>query len=289
MSDYDRVELLKKGYLTKSILKQFLYCQLRSKVRYVDGIPEPMRSMMIGGRDFHEFAPAFYTVMDNEWDDFQLGVDKTAYTATPEELSYWIFNYFKDLVPTFESHKLNFMIENFLDFNTRYYQEYCMNHSDPKRNFIPAAQEIVVESKTKRMMGTIDRISHIPDSDNYYLMEYKATKSMDPSKMRKELAFYYILAQDSDFASQITNWSVYNPLHDDILFEKIKKISITWMWKSIDGWDDKRGHHYGFWEVYELMQDEGEWKKYWEGCKHKFLNPVKCVHCGYKEIAGCWK
>jgi len=282
---YDRVELLKQGYLTKSIMKSFIYCHNRCKVRYVEGVPDITRHVAHVGTDFHGFAKAFHLVLEDQWDEFQIRLAGNVSGA-------WdmiIFEYFKSLAPDFESARMNFLVENFLDFCSKYYLGYCHTTANPKKYMLPAEQEYEIKSDSAKMIGTLDRISHIPRTDKYYIMEYKSTKKMDISKLRKELSFQYLLAQDSPYASQITHWGVYNPLLNEVLYEPIKKISITWMHKTLNGWDDRRGHHIGFWEAYELMQQKEEWEIYWNSCKQKFLNPGKCIHCGYMDREECWK
>lgn len=285
---YNRVELLKQGYLTKSIVKSFRYCHKRCKIRYVDGEREEQAHVAMVGTDFHNFAKAFHIVLEEEWDDFQKRIDYWGYVQSKGELSQNIFTYLKSLAPDFESARMNHLVENFLEFCTKYYMGYCYNTDDPKKYMIPVEQEYEIKSKPSKKVGTLDRISLVPKTDKYYIMEYKSIKSMkDLSKLRKELSFQYILAQDSPYASQITHWAVYNPLLNQVMYEPIKKISITWMHKTINGWDDKRGHHIGFWEAYEMMIDEEKWDLYWDTCKHKFLDPTRCVFCGYNDR--CWK
>ena len=198
-----------------------------------------------------------------------------------------IYEFFRGLLPLTNNPPLNQIIENFLEFNVNYLIEYCLKYSDPLKFFMPLYQEVDIVSDTLMRKGRLDRISYIPGTDDLYIMDYKTSQGWDTSRMRKELAFYYLLSQDDPrFKDKITYWAIYNPKRHELLFEPIKKISITWLNKTMNGYEYRGNHVYGFHEVLEMMYDEGQWKWYWEKIKHKYLNPIKCVHCDL--IGECW-
>ncbi len=276
------IESLKAGYIRKSHVMAFIWCPRRCKRNYVDAVTSDSMFAARRGIAFHVIADSFFRLVEQRWEEFEM-----IYLEPDPNLDRSLYEFFKELLQPTNNPQLNLMIDNFLEFNVNYFMEYCLNTDHPTRMFMPLHQEVDIVSENLMRKGRLDRISLVPGTEDLYIMDYKTSQSWDTSRMRKELAFYYLLSQDDHrFKGKVTYWSIYNPKRHELLFEPIKKISITWLDKTMNGYESRGSHVFGFYEVLEMMYDEKKWKWYWDKIKRKYLVPIKCVHCDL--IGECW-
>jgi ATP-dependent exoDNAse (exonuclease V) beta subunit len=224
------------------------------------------------GIAFHDISHSFFTEVGQRIDEFQHIVDNADLEMESE-----IYHFLRGIMPETKNPVFNEMTQNFVDFHTNYFTTYCQHQPDPIECFLPVYQEIYVETEELMRSGRIDRVSYVPGTTDYYIMDYKTGRSWNVSDLRKELSFYYSISQELEFLQdRVTHWSIYNPNIQRVLFEPIKKISITWMEKTI----------VQFKEALPVLRDDVLFEEFWKKNKKKFLNPIKCIHCEVQEE--CW-
>ena len=241
------IQDLSEGYLHKSHMFAYLTCPRYFKYRYVLGLPEGEEASLVArlGRDFHEWAKAFFEAVDCR--------------RLSELKAYEVYGYLKQFLP--QNPTLRVHAQFFVEHETKRWIE-LMDCNLWK----PVATEIYLRSDTWRIAGTIDRIERLP-SGEYAIVEYKTTRSSNWTKMRKELAFYVFLVRDSGFLppDKVTTIGWINTHVREVHYEPLKPATIRGLVRSLQkvregiqkGIYDPKPNGCMFCPYYDLCMEEG--------------------------------
>jgi len=224
--DYDTNEDENKPVLkiTKSSFGQFQWCPKKYEFNYIARLPQDQTEAMAKGTIVHNAREEFFNVFD---------IKKAETYSHNELVDYCIslhpiddYNEIYETMAIFEANR-------FLD----------SKKEDSVENFLPIGNEILldaeieVEGITVHLQGIIDRI--FMENGAYIPMELKTGlwKNWRTTGMRKEMAFYKILYENTppeilieqglEPLIPLTHWGWYFPASNYIDVEPVKKRSET--------------------------------------------------------------
>jgi len=227
--------------ITKSSLGSHIWCPKKYEYNYIERRPQDQSEAMRKG-----------TIMHNAREDFFNAFDiKKAETMNSTE----VIDYCSSLFP------LDEYFDDYAGIAIFEAQRFMDAKKEGKiHEFLPVCNEgkfdceIIIEANTDpkypltrpykvHLQGIIDRI--FQEGEGYIPMEFKTGpwKDTKTSPMRKEMAFYQILIENSSPAVlqnagleegvPVTHWSWYYPISNHMYCEKVKKQSKNSAMKSI--------------------------------------------------------
>jgi len=227
--------------ITKSSLGSHIWCPKKYEYNYIERRPQDQSEAMRKG-----------TIMHNAREDFFNAFDiKKAETMNSTE----VIDYCSSLFP------LDEYFDDYAGIAIFEAQRFMDAKKEGKiHEFLPVCNEgkfdceIIIEANTDpkypltrpykvHLQGIIDRI--FQEGGGYIPMEFKTGpwKDTKTSPMRKEMAFYQILIENSSPAVlqnagleegvPVTHWSWYYPISNHMYCEKVKKQSKNSAMKSI--------------------------------------------------------
>ena len=227
----------------KSHLQSWINCPWKFKREYVDAamvVDELRENNFLIGTILHKTANKFW---DYVTDDMFADLSRTtrvsqacavidpymrmaADTFTPDGRWGSVIEYVKNLT-LFEA--------------TRWYN-YSKLTANPPLYWLPVYTEIEVTDEDKRRTGTVDRVERIVGRKTYAIVEVKAKIGSNTSNIRRELGWYYLLAQrawkDGYIDKQITHWGCFGYKTGETFFEEVKRITLTAMEKRFVKFQD---------------------------------------------------
>tara|TARA_R100000805_G_C3600277_1_gene101001 strand:- start:58 stop:924 length:867 start_codon:yes stop_codon:yes gene_type:complete len=227
--------------ISKSSLGSYQWCPKRYEFQYVEKRPIETTEVMIKGSIIHNAREAFFNAFDV----------KKAENLSHEEL----VNYCMSLHPIDDYTE---MYEAMSIFEANRFLE--SKDEGTTDDFVPVVNEIMLDARieidrnenpkyelsqnyTVHLQGIIDRM--FKEGDRYIPMELKTGgwKEWKTTMMRKEMAFYKILFENTPNAEleemgidpnlPISHWGWYYPAANYIYVEDAKKSSITAVKKGI--------------------------------------------------------
>jgi len=227
--------------ISKSSLGSYQWCPKRYEFQYVEKRPIETTEVMIKGSIIHNAREAFFNAFDV----------KKAENLSHEEL----VNYCMSLHPIDDYTE---MYEAMSIFEANRFLE--SKDEGTTDDFVPVVNEIMLDARieidrnenpkyelsqnyTVHLQGIIDRM--FKEGDRYIPMELKTGSWKDWKKtmMRKEMAFYKILFENTPNAEleemgidpnlPISHWGWYYPAANYIYVEDAKKSSMTAVRKGI--------------------------------------------------------
>tara|TARA_R100000231_G_scaffold21289_1_gene20578 strand:- start:6226 stop:7092 length:867 start_codon:yes stop_codon:yes gene_type:complete len=227
--------------ISKSSLGSYQWCPKRYEFQYVEKRPIETTEVMIKGSIIHNAREAFFNAFDV----------KKAENLSHEEL----VNYCMSLHPIDDYTE---MYEAMSIFEANRFLE--SKDEGTTDDFVPVVNEIMLDARieidrnenpkyelsqnyTVHLQGIIDRM--FKEGDRYIPMELKTGgwKEWKKTMMRKEMAFYKILFENTPNAEleemgidpnlPISHWGWYYPAANYIYVEDAKKSSITAVKKGI--------------------------------------------------------
>jgi RecB family exonuclease len=159
--------------LSKSAIEAFLYCKYSFYLKYIVKFKTPPNEAMRRGTTFHSFCQTFYDKIVNlpieSWDTL---VD-TSLPEDEQEYQRWFI----------EEEKI------------RYKKLQATGDEDL---FPPAYREIHLTSVKHKMHGYVDAIRWVnKEEKTLALVEYKTSKKHKPGDVKRELAYYRLLWEDT--------------------------------------------------------------------------------------------
>lgn len=227
--------------ISKSSLGSYQWCPKRYEFQYVEKRPIETTEVMIKGTVIHNAREAFFNAFDV----------KKAENLSHEEL----VNYCLSLHPIDDYTE---MYEAMSIFEANRFLE--SKDEGTTDDFVPVINEITLDARieidrnenpkyelsqnyTVHLQGVIDRM--FKEGDRYIPMELKTGgwKEWKTTMMRKEMAFYKILFENTPNAEleemgidpnlPISHWGWYYPAANYIYVEDAKKSSVTAVKKGI--------------------------------------------------------
>ena len=227
--------------ISKSSLGSYQWCPKRYEFQYVEKRPIETTEVMIKGSIIHNAREAFFNAFDV----------KKAENLSHEEL----VNYCLSLHPIDDYTE---MYEAMSIFEANRFKESLAEGTT--ENFVPVVNEAMLDARitirsdenpkyelsqdyTVHLQGIIDRMFR--EGDRYIPMELKTGgwKDWKKTMMRKEMAFYKILFENTPNAEleemgldpeiPISHWGWYYPAANYIYVEDAKKSSMTAVKKGI--------------------------------------------------------
>lgn len=227
--------------ISKSSLGSYQWCPKRYEFQYVERRPIETTEVMIKGSIIHNAREAFFNSFDI----------KKAENLSHEEL----VNYCMSLHPIDDYTE---MYEAMSIFEANRFME--SSAEGTTHDFVPVVNEVMLDAKieidrnenpkyelsqnyTVHLQGIIDRM--FKEGDRYIPMELKTGgwKDWKKTMMRKEMAFYKILFENTpnseleemgiDPNLPISHWGWYYPAANYIYVENAKKSSMTAVKKGI--------------------------------------------------------
>ena len=227
--------------ISKSSLGSYQWCPKRYEFQYVERRPIETTEVMIKGSIIHNAREAFFNAFDV----------KKAENLSHEEL----VNYCLSLHPIDDYTE---MYEAMSIFEANRFKESLAEGTT--EDFVPVVNEVMLDARitigrnenpkyelsqdyTVHLQGIIDRM--IKEGDRYIPMELKTGgwKDWKKTMMRKEMAFYKILFENTPNAEleemgidpnlPISHWGWYYPAANYIYVEDAKKSSMTAVKKGI--------------------------------------------------------
>ena len=227
--------------ISKSSLGSYQWCPKRYEFQYVEKRPIETTEVMIKGSIIHNAREAFFNAFDV----------KKAENLSHEEL----VNYCLSLHPIDDYTE---MYEAMSIFEANRFKESLAEGTT--ENFVPVVNEAMLDARitigknenpkyelsqdyTVHLQGIIDRMFR--EGDRYIPMELKTGgwKDWKTTMMRKEMAFYKILFENTPNAEleemgldpeiPISHWGWYYPAANYIYVEDAKKSSMTAVKKGI--------------------------------------------------------
>ena len=227
--------------ISKSSLGSYQWCPKRYEFQYVEKRPIETTEVMIKGSIIHNAREAFFNAFDV----------KKAENLSHEEL----VNYCMSLHPIDDYTE---MYEAMSIFEANRFLE--SKDEGTTDDFVPVVNEIMLDARieidrnenpkyelsqnyTVHLQGIIDRM--FKEGDRYIPMELKTGgwKDWKKTMMRKEMAFYKILFENTpnaeleemgiDPSLPISHWGWYYPAANYIYVEDAKKSSMTAVRKGI--------------------------------------------------------
>jgi len=227
--------------ISKSSLGSYQWCPKRYEFQYVEKRPIETTEVMIKGSIIHNAREAFFNAFDV----------KKAENLSHEEL----VNYCLSLHPIDDYTE---MYEAMSIFEANRFKESLAEGTT--ENFVPVVNEVMLDARitigrnenpkyelsqdyTVHLQGIIDRMFR--EGDRYIPMELKTGgwKEWKTTMMRKEMAFYKILFENTPNAEleemgidpdlPISHWGWYYPAANYIYVEDAKKSSMTAVKKGI--------------------------------------------------------
>ncbi len=174
--------------LSKSAIESFLYCGYSFYLKYILKFKTPPNLAMTRGTTFHSYAEKFYDrcveFPPEEWEkliDTTLPQDEQDYQA-------WFIS----------------------EERTRYL---ALKAAGKEDIFMPAYREVHLNSTALKMHGYIDAIRWVnKEKKTLALVEYKTSKSYKPGDVKRELAYYRMLWEDTmKDVGTITHTIIMNP------------------------------------------------------------------------------
>ena len=227
--------------ISKSSLGSYQWCPKRYEFQYVERRPIETTEVMIKGSIIHNAREAFFNAFDV----------KKAENLSHEEL----VNYCLSLHPIDDYTE---MYEAMSIFEANRFKESLAEGTT--EDFVPVVYEVMLDARitigrnenpkyelsqdyTVHLQGIIDRM--FKEGDRYIPMELKTGgwKDWKKTMMRKEMAFYKILFENTPNAEleemgidpnlPISHWGWYYPAANYIYVEDAKKSSMTAVKKGI--------------------------------------------------------
>ena len=227
--------------ISKSSLGSYQWCPKRYEFQYVERRPIETTEVMIKGSIIHNAREAFFNAFDV----------KKAENLSHEEL----VNYCLSLHPIDDYTE---MYEAMSIFEANRFKESLAEGTT--EDFVPVVNEVMLDARitigrnenpkyelsqdyTVHLQGIIDRM--FKEGDRYIPMELKTGgwKDWKKTMMRKEMAFYKILFENTPNAEleemgidpnlPISHWGWYYPAANYIYVEDAKKSSMTAVKKGI--------------------------------------------------------
>ena len=209
--------------ISKSSLGAFNWCPKKYNFSYIQRLPQDQTEAMRKGTILHLHRENFFN-------DFDI---KKAENMTADELH----DYCAGLTPIDEYFDLSmtvaaFEAQRFMDARAE----------DKIDEYLPVCNEGLFDAEIN-IQGIIDRI--FKENGGYVPFEYKtgAWKDNKNSTMRKEMAFYQLLIENAEDEVLIKNglepnvpvshWGWYYPASNYVYAEKVKKTTMTALWKNI--------------------------------------------------------
>jgi len=196
------VEMDVEGYLRKSMLEAWIVCPKMYELLFIKKVPVKRTVALTVGALFHEYAKHFFDMID---------YDKLLqYTDVSDPKLYdKVVEYFAETLPAHPL--LRPLALNFIKFEAKQWVELIKLYEDPLPYFVPVAREEHLISEELKLEGTIDRIDRL-STGNYIIIEYKTGHYWSVRDLRRELAFYVILASSTNrFDRPITHIGCFNP------------------------------------------------------------------------------
>lgn len=227
--------------ITKSSLGSFDWCPTKYDFSYRQRLPQDQTEAMKKGTICH-------TVRENFFDDFDI---KKAENMSNEE----VYEYCVGLLPINDYMDINLTMASFES------QRFIEAREEGKINeFLPVSNEGLFDAEiiipqninpkfpllrdyTIHIQGIIDRI--FAEDGGLIPFEFKtgAWKDYKASSMRKEMAFYQLLIENSsdevllkngiDPEQKVTHWGWYYPVSNYVHVEPIKKRTMTSVMNNI--------------------------------------------------------
>lgn len=227
--------------ITKSSMMSHLWCPKKYQFGYIERLPQDQTEAMRKGTYIHNAREAFF----NDFD-----IKKAEEMSHNELLDYCtslfpLDDYFDDYI-AIAAFEANRFAESKLEGKLDDYLPPCNEGKFDCEIVIPAntdAKYPLSREYKIHLQGIIDRV--FEEDGSYIPMELKTGKWTDSkvSNMRKEMAFYKILIENSSDAVleqaglqpnvPVTHWSWYYPTSNYIYVEEVKKSSVTSVMKSI--------------------------------------------------------
>lgn len=187
--------------LSKSKLGTYKDCPLKFKFIYLDNIPEEEGNKYWAnlGKDIHTAIEEFY-----EKDVKVVG--------NIVEINEDKYN---------NESNIGKHMRNFIKFKKKLLDNIKDKNFDVKY-FFPVMQEVDVYAKDMPIHGLADAVYKNPDDDGLILVDWKSGKIKPDIDIRKELAFYKLVLDNSDyFDKPIKYWCMYFTKEDYLFFEEI--------------------------------------------------------------------
>jgi len=239
-----------EDYIHKSGMLVYLACPRRYYYEFIEKRQyERSISAQLGAR-FHDFAEKFFDFVERS---------KLERLVTFKETR----EYFNSLVE--EDKSISGMQYNFVSFEAKRWVQL--------RNWwlwFPVARELRVINDEMKMIGKIDRIDRTND-EMLVIVEYKTGKRRQLSKIRKELAFYWLLLQGARGLppeinpKRVKYIAMYNPSLNSVWYEELKKRTVTALKKSIKKFREGLNRE-------DFETNPGEqcmWCPFWELCEEE--------------------
>jgi len=227
--------------ITKSSLGSHIWCPKKYEYNYIERRPQDQSEAMRKGTIMHNAREDFFNTFDIKKAETMNSTEVIDYCSSLFPLD----EYFDDYagIAIFEA-------QRFMDAK----KEGKIHEFLPVCNEGKFDCEIIIEANTDpkypltrpykvHLQGIIDRI--FQEGEGYIPMEFKTGpwKDTKTSPMRKEMAFYQILIENSSPAVlqnagleegvPVTHWSWYYPISNHMYCEKVKKQSKNSAMKSI--------------------------------------------------------
>ena len=186
--------------LSKSAIESYLYCEYSFYLKYIIKFKTPPNLAMTRGTTFHSFCEKFYDrcveYPPEEWEKL---IDKSL-PQDEQEYQAWFIN---------EERERYFKLK-----------------TDGKEDlFTPVYREVHLNSPALKLHGYIDAIRWVDkEKKTFALVEYKTSKSYKPGNVKRELAYYRMLWDDTmKDKGTITHTIIMNP---QCKINDIKKVSV---------------------------------------------------------------
>tara|TARA_R110002167_G_scaffold136101_1_gene322713 strand:+ start:2289 stop:3188 length:900 start_codon:yes stop_codon:yes gene_type:complete len=248
--------------ITKSSLGSYQFCPLNYKYGYLDDINQKVSPAMTKGTIIHDAQEQFWKMVNIE--------EALTYSDEPMKLQ----KHFRGIYPEAPAEDYEDIYRAMTAYNTERFLE-CIQE-ETLGNFVPVGNEVVMNGAfttdsgvSVHLMGIIDRIFY--EDGGYILMELKtgAWKDTKKTSMRKEMAFYKMLYENSnpediiaaglDPEIPINHWGWYFPASNYVYAEKVSSRSATAVLNSMDKL------------INSYLEDEFAAAYYYK----------KCIHCGH--------
>tara|TARA_R100001463_G_C3531706_1_gene221691 strand:+ start:97 stop:996 length:900 start_codon:yes stop_codon:yes gene_type:complete len=227
--------------ITKSSLGSHIWCPRKYQFGYIERRPQDQSEAMRKGTIMHNAREDFFNTFDIKKAETMNSTEVIDYCSSLFPLDEYFDDYAS--IAIFEA-------QRFIDAK----KEGKIHEFLPVCNEGKFDCEIVIDANTDpkypltrsykvHLQGIIDRI--FQEGEGYIPMEFKTGpwKDTKTSPMRKEMAFYQILIENSSPAVlqnagleegvPVTHWSWYYPISNHMYCEKVKKQSKSSAMKSI--------------------------------------------------------
>jgi len=192
----------------KSTIQDYVLCPRRMKAIWLDNIQPAQPEIAYVGQQFHKLVAEWFDVV--EWSELKKR------KALDDVRKYMMSCFPKNVHPLVTP-----LLVNFVEYETMRYVE---TRAKGKLYFYPLEKEFYVE--TEHFAGTIDAIFKATKRRNA-VHEWKTGNSFNRTSLRRELAFYSVMLNATQYKGTIGYISYYNPNINKYMFEKLNKNSVN--------------------------------------------------------------